>query len=154
MTHGITISFGKHKGELYTRLPVSYLRWILNQTSNNPTISVAKQLAAEELARRGTDVDIGIEITAHALDRCSLRCLDLYLRKRKRDEGLHTWMARMAKRALESAGLDQPARIAYHGVIWVFDYGECYPTVKTVFRNENNKQGKTPEKMNDPDSFL
>lgn len=30
-THNKVIVFGKHKGERWTRLPISYLKWIMNE---------------------------------------------------------------------------------------------------------------------------
>jgi hypothetical protein len=30
-THNQTIEFGKHKGERWTRIPLGYLKWILNE---------------------------------------------------------------------------------------------------------------------------
>jgi DNA (cytosine-5)-methyltransferase 1 len=30
-THHLVCDFGKHKGELWTRVPVSYLKWLVNQ---------------------------------------------------------------------------------------------------------------------------
>lgn len=155
MTHGLTIPFGKHKGELYTRLPISYLRWIMNQQPTNSLIATAKAIAAEELQRRGTDVDNGIEISAHALDRCSLRCLSIYLKKRGKDEGLHTWMARMAQRALASVPEEQPERVHFHGIIWIFSYGECYPTLKTVFLNDKTRRPSEKEEIiEDDETYL
>ncbi len=34
-THHLTVGFGKHKGELWTRVPVSYLRWLVNSEPLN-----------------------------------------------------------------------------------------------------------------------
>ena len=31
-THGLVCDFGRHKGIPYTRLPVSYLTWMVNRT--------------------------------------------------------------------------------------------------------------------------
>ena len=30
-THNVIVEFGKHKGERWTRIPLSYLKWILNE---------------------------------------------------------------------------------------------------------------------------
>lgn len=46
-THGLKISFGKHEGELFTRLPIGYLRWMINERTRE------WEIAQAEFERRG-----------------------------------------------------------------------------------------------------
>jgi uncharacterized protein (DUF3820 family) len=66
MTENITIEFGKHKGELWTRVPVHYLRWLINESS---PLSKPHEMARFELERRGTVLEHEINLTPHAIDR-------------------------------------------------------------------------------------
>jgi hypothetical protein len=49
VTHNLQIEFGKHKGERWTRLPIGYLRWLINVDSE------VADIARAELERRGTE---------------------------------------------------------------------------------------------------
>ena len=60
-THGQRIEFGKHKGELFTRLPVSYLKWMINENAQQSDIAKA------EFERRG-DTMPEVELSGHAID--------------------------------------------------------------------------------------
>jgi hypothetical protein len=122
-----TIPFGRHKGERYTRLPVSYLQWLVNEGT-----SVA-DTARAELSRRGT-VWPEVEISGHAIDRASLNNWQRFAEQR---EGLHAWLARTALAALKNGSVigredDGTEKRSYLGWKWVFVYGEVYPTLKTV----------------------
>ena len=126
-THGYMMANGKHKGERITRVPVSYLRWMVNANHSEAVY------AAAELHRRGT-VYPEIEISGHAIDRASTLCLAEWRLHRHGEEGLHAWMQR--------SGLDAYRRLkdghdAIHhvGVRWIFAKGEHWPTLKTVMRS-------------------
>lgn len=86
-THHLRCDFGKHDGELYTRIPVGYLLWMVQCGHRQADIAQA------ELDRRGT-VTPKIEISGHAIDRASQRCLGVWQRTRKDDEGIHAWLSR------------------------------------------------------------
>jgi hypothetical protein len=116
------------RGELWTRIPVSYLKWLVNQPKMNPA-DCAAEIAAAELKRRGT-VTPSLEISGHAIDSASLRCRVIWHQTRGPQEGLHAWLCRMSAATLE---LDPRAEaIVYAGIKWVFAQGEIYPTLKTV----------------------
>lgn len=66
-THGVRLDFGKHSGELITRVPVSYLKWMVRNGTKS------SDLAAAELERRGTQTP-EVEVSGHAIDRASLNC--------------------------------------------------------------------------------
>jgi hypothetical protein len=125
-THNLVCDFGRHKGELWTRIPVSYLRWLVNQ----PNCNEHTDIAAAELKRRGTVMPT-IEISGHAIDSASLRCRKIWhLTAKDEHEGLHAWLCRMALCALTP---DPTAEtVVFAGIKWVFVHGEVYPTLKTV----------------------
>jgi hypothetical protein len=125
-THGYRMKVGRHKDELMTRVPVSYLKWL----ANTPT-HAEHELAKAELARRGT-VTPTLEVSGHAIDNASLR-----LRKTWHEtatspnEGLHAWLCRMAGGALESEP-SQSNTIVFRGIKFVFERDGIWPVLKTV----------------------
>jgi len=123
-THGQIVTFGKHKGERWTRVPVSYLRWLANESYN------WRGMANAELKRRGTTIDSKVEISGHALDRASLNCRRIWHETSEEGEGIHAWLIRMATEAIESKG--EVDFIRWKGLKLAFSYGEYYPTLKTV----------------------
>lgn len=136
MTHSDTaeagelLTFGKHKGERWTRVPKSYLRWLANEGTQY------KQKALEELKRRGTTVTHDIELSAHAVDRASLRLEKQWKTMRKHDEGIYSWLERMAKGALEIQGIldeGEDTEVIYSGMKFCFSHGDYYPCLKSVF---------------------
>jgi hypothetical protein len=143
-THNLRCDFGKHKGELWTRMPVSYLKWLVNQPKRNPG-DIAGDIASAELARRGT-VTPTLEVSGHAIDRASLSCRAIWHQTAlSKDEGLHAWLCRVAAECLatqppERATLAENAKIPYLGMLFVFEFGECWPTLKTVMRDDSQAQ--------------
>lgn len=137
-THGMTVDFGKHRDELYTRVPVSYLRWMINDGHSRSDIAEA------ELKRRNIDpADRLIEISGHAIDSASLRVRRTWHEDRGKDEGLHAWLLRVCEEALSQFAPDDQGRIHYKGMRLVFQPGELYPVLKTVMRSKccNSKAG-------------
>lgn len=49
---------------------------------------------------------------------------------------------------------EQPTRVSFHGIIWVFSYGECYPVLKTVFLNEKTHAQRTQDVIEDDETYL
>jgi len=134
-THGELISFGKHKGERWTRIPVSYLRWLANE------FETWRPMAVAELKRRGTTLDQAVEISGHALDRASLNCRRLWYDTSEEGEGLNAWLIRIATEALESKG--QKELVRYKGLKMIFTFGEYYPVLKTVMPYKDEVRGKS-----------
>lgn len=126
-THGLVCDFGRFKGALYTRMPLSYLKWMVNSRHSRAGI------AGAELARRGSGTP-DMEVTAHAVDRASLRCIDLWESTRQDEEGLHAWLARMAAEALAADRADDQGRFQYGGIKFVFEQAGVWPVLKTVLR--------------------
>ena len=129
-THNLTVTFGKHKGELWTRLPVSYLRWLANETQG-----ANKETALAELERRGTVLDRSLELSSHPIDRASLRCRKVWHETALNDEeGIYSWLLRVATEALSQ--FEEQARkgekVKYGGLKLVYTFGDYYPILKTV----------------------
>lgn len=131
-THGFVMEHGKHKGELITRVPVGYLKWMVRVSATN------WQFAAAEMERRGT-VTPDIEISGHAIDSASLRCRKIWHETRADDsEGLHAWLCRKAGEAL-AYGDKQGDKIAYDGMLFVFAEDGAWPALKTIMRDKKGR---------------
>ena len=135
-THNLIVDFGKFKGERWTRLPISYLKWLINAGSQYAMI------AQSELDRRGI-TDLGaMDISAHAIDRASLFCSKQWRETREKSEGLHSWLYRTAVAALKDgapAGIESEGRI-YEGMKFIFKFGMISPTLVTVMNLEERNQ--------------
>lgn len=144
-THNVVIGFGKHKGERWTRLPISYLKWMLNEM---PTDSEAWVMADSELKRRGDTMPSTVEISNHAIDKASLRVRRAWHEDRGQDEGLYSWLVRICTEALalKNKVNEQNERMKYKGCVLVFTYGNYFPTLKTVL---NDKAYKFDNRGND-----
>jgi len=139
-THNKIVSFGKHKGERWTRLPIGYLKWLINDGTQYA------KTAQAELDRRGTTINIEVEISGHAIDKASLRCRKTWHETRGKGEGLHSWLHRMSTEALKSVEgqeIKNRDKIEYQGMKFAFKFGEIYPTLLTIMpvkrRYESNK---------------
>lgn len=126
-THGVRINYGKHKGTLVTRLPVSYLRWMIN--NNAPMV----EYAVAELARRG-DILPTAEISGHAMDRTSLRVARIWKDNRYEDEGLYTWLMRITLEALTYGEKVSDDTYLYLGMKLVIVQGEEFPVLLTIMK--------------------
>lgn len=127
-THGLVCDFGRHRGTPYTRLPVSYLKWMVNSHHSRA------EIAAAELARRGT-VTPDLDVSGHAVDRASLSCLDVWEATRRDGEGLHAWLCRVAAEALAEGDADAQGRLRHRGLKFVFERDGAWPVLKTVVRD-------------------
>jgi hypothetical protein len=125
-THGVTMQNGRWAGQLITRVPVSYLKWMV-QCGHGQA-----ELARAELTRRGT-VTPSLEISGHAVDRASLRCRAIWHETaRDQEEGLHAWLVRISTEALAQARPDHEGVVYYLGMKLVFEPGE-WPVLKTIY---------------------
>lgn len=125
-THGYVMEFGRHSGELITRVPVSYLKWMINAEHR------LAPYAQAELDRRGTTTPT-FDISGHAIDQASLRIRKIWHESKNEGEGIHSWLCRVGKEALEH-GEKHGDRIHYKGVKWVFETDGLWPVLKTVMR--------------------
>lgn len=128
-THGMVCDFGKHKGELYTRLPVNYLIWMVN--SNHSRINIAEA----ELKRRGTVVP-NLSISGHAIDRASLNCRKVWHETKNENEGLHAWLIRISHEALTDKIIDKSGKYKWNNLKLVFEFEGKWPVLKTVIRKK------------------
>lgn len=129
-THGITINYGKHKGELFTRLPVSYLRFMIN--NKTPMWEIARA----EFDRRGSTIP-KVEISGHAIDSASLRVRKIWHETRSKTEGLHSWLQRITLEAIDNGSKDHSGKILYKGMKLVIKEGEEFPVLKTIMRDKS-----------------
>lgn len=132
-THHVRIQFGKHKGELVTRLPIDYLEWHINEATQFAPIAEA------ELKRRGHEIGTGkkIDVSNHAVDRASLRLMGFYLADRRPNEGLYSWLARIGIEALVCVKYEEQAdkfRVEIPEAKLVYKKGKLYPTLVTVMK--------------------
>lgn len=125
--HHKKIYYGKHKGELFTRLSLSYLRWMVNEKA--PMFEVAKA----ELERRG-DTMPKVELSGHAIDNASLRVRKVWHETKRENEGLYSWLSRMVLEALEQGESLGDDGYLYNGMKLVIAQGEEFPALKTVMR--------------------
>lgn len=128
-THHEVIDFGKHKGQLWTRVPISYLQWLGNSTQGTLNVMMARS----EIKRRGTSYPT-IDISGHAIDRASLSCRKIWHETAlNNEEGLNSWLIRISQEALDK-GEKKDDKILYKGMKFVFEKGDFYPTLKTIMR--------------------
>ena len=133
-THGWTMPNGRHKGMLITRVPVSYLKWMVNARHQYADHAKA------ELERRGT-VTPEIDVSGHAIDRASLLCLDAWRLQSVADEGIHAWLVRMAQAALKEGAIppEHPERRTWAGLSFRFELDGVWPVLKTVLPASKRK---------------
>ena len=124
-THGVTIEFGKHKGELLTRTPVSYLRWMVNNRSPQ------WEAARAEIERRGSSLP-QVELSGHAIDNASLRVRKTWHETKLENEGLYSWLGRITLEAIEQGEKMPSGKIKYLGMNLVIAQGEEFPILLTV----------------------
>jgi hypothetical protein len=125
--HGVTISFGKHKGELFTRLPRSYIRWMINEKT--PQYEVAQA----EFERRG-DTMPKVELSGHAIDNASIRIWKTFQARKDKQEGLYSWLQRMTLEAIKHGEPMGDGIHWYKGMKFCIAEGEEFPTLKTIMR--------------------
>ncbi|MGD9276272.1 MAG: hypothetical protein PVJ67_03815 [Candidatus Pacearchaeota archaeon] len=119
-THGYKLQNSKkYKNILITRVPEE------------------KEYADAELKMRGATMPI-IDISKHAIDRASLRLKKIWKETRESDnEGLYSWLARIAEKALETEKIEKNAdemsdKIKYMNIQFIFDYSMATPVLLTV----------------------
>lgn len=134
-THHYRMKLGRYKGERLTRVPQSYLRWIVKQGDSH----AEHDLALAELNRRGCVLPC-IDISAHAIDRASQRLLKHWRKMREGDEGLHAWLARISMDAIAHHG-KREGQLTYRGIVFDVTPDGVWPTVRSVWRDKHAKGG-------------
>jgi len=129
-THLKVMTYGRHKGQLFTRLPISYLKWLIGKQAPD------WEVAQAELERRGTTTLYDMEISGHAIDRASEPVVfKLFQATKLKNEGLHAWLYRMATDARKKGEENSPNKYHYKKLKFVFEDNDYYPTLKTVIPN-------------------
>ena len=101
-THHAKVKFGKHDGELLTRVPVNYLNWAVSQNCNGPVDLQGGQrvsmldAAKAEIERRGERLQT-VDVSGHAVDRFSLKFMRQYNEHRLENEGLYSFLGRITE---------------------------------------------------------
>ena len=127
MSEAFVMPNGRHKGKSIEHVPVGYLKWMVNEHHTQAG------WAESELKRRGTTFP-NLDISGHAINRASLCCKWEYRETRNENEGLHSWLVRMAEAALER-GIPRPGhegQYALHGMSFRFTTEHEWPVLKTV----------------------
>lgn len=141
-THHAKVWFGKHQGQLLTRVPIGYLNWGVAVAADGPVeLSDGRMVAFHEAARaeiqrRGERIQ-DMDISGHAIDRMSDRYISRWADLKKEGEGLYSFMQRVAKAAIdENAGAEPDERgivqVNKHGLVWCIKVDQAVPTVITV----------------------
>lgn len=127
-TENIRMDNGRHKGELLTRVPVGYLKWMVNAKHKQSS------LAKAELERRGT-VTPELELSGHAIDRFSQRCMNVWRAERDGEEGLNAFMLRVCGEALQM-GVDEEGCVVHLEMKFVFGVDGVWPVLKSIMMEE------------------
>lgn len=125
-THNLKIEFGKYRGELYTRLPIHYLRWMIDQHTKD------WEIAQAELNRRGAVIEHQLEVSTHAIDRASIRLWKVWIDDTKMKVGIHRWLHDLAVEALGSSKEEKPTKVVYKDIKFVFEHNYLDTVLKTV----------------------
>lgn len=146
-THHARIKFGKYDGELVTRMPYSYLVWGIT-VQHTGCVEMAegwiadfKDVAKAEIKRRGERIP-GVDVSSHAIDRISVRCLRKWRKSREGNEGIYTWAQRMTMEALDAYVAKEALgekdekmgviTILHNNIRWVILMDLAIPILKTV----------------------
>jgi len=126
-THNFILLKGEYTGERLTRVPLSYLRWMAASGHEHADYAEA------EMQRRGTR-KATIHLTAHAIDRASLKCLSVWIATRQENEGIYSWLMRIAEEALKNGKQDSRDKevYLYKGVRFIFVFDGKLPVLKTL----------------------
>lgn len=137
-THGYIMPIGRHAGQPITRVPVSYLTWMVGARHS------LADVARAELQRRGTTLPT-LDISHHAIDRASLHCRKIWHETCLEDEGIASWLHRIAAEALKREP-DDKGRHVYAGMKFVFEMDGEWPVLKTVVKARRTTES-TPEEQ-------
>jgi hypothetical protein len=126
---------GRFCGETIARVPLSHLKWMVTSGNSNAGRALA------EMKERGT-ITPDLDVTGHALDRASQSCLKAWRHDRQGQEGLHSWLARVAMEALKKrAPTGAPERRTHKGIRFVFKFEFGWPVLQTVVKLARRPRG-------------
>lgn len=127
-THGLIVDFGAHRDKPWTRVPVSYLKWMLTEGTFSDE---RKAIARSEMNRRGT-VTPDIDVSGHAIDRASQSCRKIWHETKIDQEGIYSWLCRVSKEALEHGERLESGKIKYLNMKFVIGTDGDWPILLTV----------------------
>ena len=139
------VDFGKYEGDLWTRVPSSYLLWLKNNHNH-------ADIAEAELKRRGT-VFPTLDLSGHAINRASTKFLDKWKSTRRKDEGLYTWLLRMAVAAIKSDHENKSVPIVFKGIQFVFQWETEWPVLMSVAVPRDEQHKRTSNKKRRGEEF-
>jgi len=128
-THYYRLKTGQHRGEKITTVSRQYLFSMVQGKHKEAEYAVA------ELERRGTK-KLSIDISGHAVDSASLYCLKHWKRLSNDNEGIHSWVGRMAEEALLYAAQRDfdihKNKFTYKGLVFVYDTKDAFPMLLSL----------------------
>ena len=120
------VHFGPYKGTLWNRVPIHYLKEIVDTQPEDTTIWWQ---AKKQLEKRAVSTEKQMDISRHAINRMSTRFLDEYISKRKElprgdHEGIVDYTNRLAWDAIKDGTIlpdtEDGIMIEYQNKKWKF----------------------------------
>lgn len=120
------VHFGPYKGTLWNRVPIHYLKEIVDTQPEDTTIWWQ---AKKQLEKRAVSAEKQMDISRHAINRMSTRFLDEYISKRKElprgdYEGIVDYINRLAWDAIKDGTIlpdtEDGIMIEYQNKKWKF----------------------------------
>ena len=114
---------GRYRGQRVHRVPQGYLLSIAND--KHPLGAIARA----ELARRGAIDRATIELSAHAINRASVRLSSEFGKRSQRTQGLYSWLLDVAVEAFQYGAVtssgrredgDQHRKVDHDGMRFIF----------------------------------
>jgi len=131
-THGARLEFGKWEGSLITRVPVGYLRFMVNHQTKQ------WELASAEMIRRHSTMPT-VELSPHAIDNASLRVRKRWHETRGKEEGLFAWLQRVTLEAIDQGEEIEEGIYIHLGMKFVVEHGHVYPILKTIMESKHSE---------------
>jgi len=146
-TASLIMTFGEHEGEAMGTISAQYLCWMITnnirkgiQIPNEKPVS-AFYCARIELDRRAPLIPL-LRVLPKALDKLSMRCIEVWKQSRGPGEGLYSWAERLCLEAeqhvlkeydnvtrLDPDGLHE---IELGGIHWILQLDEVFSTLVDV----------------------
>ena len=101
-TANLVMTFGRHEGETFGSMPAQYLCWIITNNIRqdvkipNERGVPAFYCAQKELDRRAPLIPL-LKVKIEALDKLSLRCVDVWRESSEPGEGMYSWAERICR---------------------------------------------------------
>ena len=120
------VHFGPYKGTLWNRVPIHYLKEIVDTQPEDTTIWWQ---AKKQLEKRAVSAEKQMDVSRHAINRMSTRFLDEYISKRKElprgdHEGIVDYTNRLAWDAIKDGTIlpdtEDGIMIEYQNKKWKF----------------------------------